>query len=105
MKMSPGSKNKLSFITDSPGIAVPKVGDKRYDLWKQANNMVITWPHKSMKSTIKQSVMWINTVKEIWTDLEARYDRGDAYRLSDLLKTFYMQKQGSMTIDEYFTRI
>lgn len=37
--------------------------------------------------------------------MEARYDRGDACRLSDLLETFRIQKQGSMSIDEYFTQL
>lgn len=38
-------------------------------------------------------------------NLEARHDKGDTYRLSDLLETFYMQKQGSMSIDEYSTKL
>lgn len=67
--------------------------------------MVITLLHKSLNTTMKQSVIWINTAKEIWTDLEERYDQGDAYRLSDLLEAFHAQKQGSLPIDEYFTRL
>lgn len=58
-----------------------------------------------MNTTIKKIVMWINTAKEIWKDLEARYDRGNAYRLSDFLETFHVKKQGSMSIDEYFTTL
>lgn len=78
MKRSLGTKNKLCFIVDSPVVSIAKLGDKLYDLWKQADNMVITWLQKSMNTTIKQRVMWTNTTKEIWTDLEARYDREDA---------------------------
>lgn len=67
--------------------------------------MVITWMLKSMNSTIRQSVIWINTTREIWEDLEQRYDRGDSYRLSDLLESFHTLKQDSLTIDEYFIRL
>lgn len=49
--------------------------------------------------------MWINTAKEIQKDFSQRYNRGDVYRLSDLLEVFHYQKEGSLTIDEYYTRL
>lgn len=41
-RRSLGSKNKLYFIDDILGIVKPSVGDKLYDYWKQANDMVVT---------------------------------------------------------------
>lgn len=58
-----------------------------------------------MNSTSKISVMWINVAKEIWKRLSQRYDRDDAYRLSDLLEAFHYQKQGNMNIDKCYTRL
>lgn len=61
--------------------------------------MVVTWLVKSMEpSTIRPSVLWMDSGKEIWIDLKQRYDRGDTCGLSDLLETFYAHKQGNMTM-------
>lgn len=68
--------------------------------------MVRTWLLKLIEAvTIRPSVFWMNFDKEIWADLKQRYDRGDTYRLSDVLETFYAKKQGNMTIDEYYTHL
>lgn len=47
----------------------------------------------------------MNTAREIWLDLEQKYDRGDAYRLLDLLEEFHFWKQANLSIDEYHTRL
>lgn len=52
-----------------------------------------------------QSVIWINSSKEIWEDLVKRYDRGNTYRLCNLLEAFHTQKQCSLPIDGCFTRL
>lgn len=43
--------------------------------------------------------------KEICADMQQRYDRGDVHRLSDLLESFHSLKQGSLSIDEYHTKL
>lgn len=47
----------------------------------------------------------MNSARDIWVDLEQRYDRGNGYRLSDLLEDFHSKRQGSLTIDEYHTKL
>lgn len=89
VRRSLGSKKKLCFIIDSTRIEKPKIGDKLYDARRQANDMVISWLVKSMNSTIRQSVIWMNFAKDIWLDFQQRYDRRDAYRISNLLEAFY----------------
>lgn len=46
------------------------------------------WLSLGLNQTLKQSIIWINSARDIWKDLEERYDRGDVYRLSDLLEAF-----------------
>lgn len=87
-----GSKNKLCFINGKTTVVIPKFGEKYFDAWKQENDMVITWLYKSTNSSIKQSVIWINTAREVSKDLSKWYDREDAYRLLDLVKAFHCQK-------------
>lgn len=55
------SKNKLCLIEESSVVITPKFCEKHYDAWKQANDMVIYMVAQVYNSTIKQSVMWINT--------------------------------------------
>lgn len=89
VRRSLGSKNELCFIgEEKPSVKIPKPRDQLFDYWRQANDMVISRLHKSMNETIKPSIIWINSARDIWKDLEERYDRGDDYRLSDFLESF-----------------
>lgn len=47
----------------------------------------------------------MNSAREIWADLQQRYDGGDAYRLFGLLEAFHSKKRDSLSIDEYHTRL
>lgn len=38
-----GSKNKFCFIDKKSPVVIPNFGEKHFDAWKQANDMVITW--------------------------------------------------------------
>lgn len=52
VRRSIGLKNKLCFILDNSDITKTKLGDKLFDSWKQANDIVITWLVRSMNSNI-----------------------------------------------------
>lgn len=64
------SKNKLSFVDGS----LPKSADSSPDLkaWERCNTMVIGWLMTAVERCVARSIMYYNTAREIWTNLEDR---------------------------------
>lgn len=66
------SMNKLCFIDEVFDVEIAHKGDTFFAAWDQANTMVLSCPHNSISPTIKQSIMWLNTAREVWLDLKRR---------------------------------
>src|SRR4051812_3502715 len=67
--------------------------------------MVMAWLTNSIDKEISESVLWMDSAKEIWDELHERYHQGDIFRISDLQEEIYAQKQGEQTITQYFTTL
>nr|XP_017225353.1 PREDICTED: uncharacterized protein LOC108201574 [Daucus carota subsp. sativus] len=101
VKIALSAKLKLWFIDDtqtrhaetSPNIA----------LWKRSNDLVISWLLNSISTEIRRSVVYLNTAKQIWDDLEARYSQSNVPRLFHLKKDLVSLIQGTKSITTYFT--
>ena len=95
MRMALISKNKLQFVDGS--LPEPAEGDRTKEVWKQCNNIVLSWIVNSVSASIAQSVLCLNTAYEVWTDLEDRFSQGNMFRLSDLIEEIQSLKQGNTT--------
>ncbi|XP_058751321.1 uncharacterized protein LOC131624360 [Vicia villosa] len=82
LKLAFMSKNKLWFIDGT--LNRPDISDPNHVLWNRCNNMVMTWITNSIYKEIYESVLWIDSAKEIWEELHERYHQGDIFRISDL---------------------
>ena len=71
MLISISSKNKLGFIDGS--ISEPTADDKFYSSWKRCNDLMISWILFNLDPTIAKSMLYLQTAKDIWDDLEERY--------------------------------
>ncbi|KAF1894180.1 hypothetical protein Lal_00004102 [Lupinus albus] len=93
MMMPLKTKNKLQFIDGS----LPKL-DKTEPLflaWDRCNTLVLSWINHSIDQAIIQSVLWYESVVQVWEDLKERYYQGDVYCISDLQEQIYGAKQGN----------
>ncbi|XP_047181593.1 uncharacterized protein LOC124848032 [Vigna umbellata] len=97
------TKNKDKFVLGT--ISCPPPDDVLYEAWKRCNKMLISWLTRSMTLPIKQSIMWMNSVHEIWVDLLQRFSHGDKFRIVDLQEELQSCKQGDSTISQYYTRL
>nr|KYP72198.1 hypothetical protein KK1_004784 [Cajanus cajan] len=97
------TKNKEKFITGQ--FPCPPITDPLHDAWRRCNRMVMAWLTRSMSPSIKQSVMWMDTATEIWTDLKDRFSHSDKFRVADLQDQIQNCKQGDSSISEYYTRL
>ncbi|XP_058777098.1 uncharacterized protein LOC131651452 [Vicia villosa] len=103
IKLALRSKNKLGFIDGT--LPRPKSSDSKYLAWDRCNNMVMAWLTNSIDKENSESVLWMDSAKEIWDELHERYHQGDIFRISDLQEEIYAHKQGDQTITQYFTTL
>lgn len=65
--------------------------------------MVIAWLTHNLSPTIKKSVMFMKSAKDIWDNLERRFSLTNGSRKYKLSKELYETKQQSLTVNEYYT--
>ncbi|CAH9069643.1 unnamed protein product [Cuscuta europaea] len=97
------TKNKDQFVLNT--LPCPSATDPLYEAWRRCNKMVVSWLSRSMSSSIRQSVMWIESASEIWRDLSDRFSHGDKFRIADLQEEIQNCRQGDQNVSQYFTRL
>ena len=97
------TKNKEGFINGS--LLCPPITDSLHDAWRRCNRMVMSWLIHSMSASIKQSVMWMDTARDIWIDLKDRFSHSDKFRVADLQDQILHCKQGDSSVSKYYTRL
>jgi len=103
MHMALLSKNKIKFVDGS--IPVPMRTEPLFSAWERCNNMVISWLIHAVSPQIAQSIMWLDSAFDIWQDLKARFSQNNSFRICDLQMEVYTLQQGTLSVQEYFTKL
>ncbi|XP_021859797.2 uncharacterized protein [Spinacia oleracea] len=103
MMISMSSKNKLGFVNGT--INKPEITDATYPAWMRCNDMMISWLLFNLESNIAKSVMYFNTAREIWLDLEDRFEYVNGPQLFALEQQASEVTQGTQSISDFFTEI
>jgi len=64
-------KNKLKFVNGS--IKTPLPNDPIYEIWKRCNVMILSWIMRILSPDIVESVLYIDSTKELWKELKERF--------------------------------
>ncbi|XP_021735117.1 uncharacterized protein LOC110701794 [Chenopodium quinoa] len=103
MEIALAGKRKLGFVT---GSLKKDHNDKvKSEAWETYSSMIISWILGSVSDSIKQSVMFVNNLSQIWTKLERRFSLTNGSRKYKLNKDLYETKQQGKNISEYYTRM
>ena len=87
MRKSLIAKNKLGFIDGSLTISSPLVNSPATaQAWVHANNMVGTWIIDSVSPKLQDSIIYRDTVLEIWTDLRDTFSQGNGTKVFNIQK-------------------
>lgn len=95
------SKRKLGFVKGT--IPIPTDDPMKAEMWETCDNMVISWITANVSSTIKRSVLYMTSSKEIWNNLELRFSLTNGSRKYKLSKDLYDIKQGTLNVNDYYT--
>jgi hypothetical protein len=97
------AKNKLGFIDGS--LLKPEPNDVNFVHWVRCNSMVQSWLIHSTIPTIANSILWINSARDIWLDLLARFTQKNAPRIFEIRRTIANLSQGTKSISTYYTEL
>ncbi|XP_019232228.1 PREDICTED: uncharacterized protein LOC109212948 [Nicotiana attenuata] len=97
------AKNKLGFIDGSS--TEPTDVSAHYESWSRCNDMVISLILNSLSKDIAESVLYSQTAREIWKELEARFGQCNGAQLYQLQKELSDVVQGTSDIARYFTTV
>uniref|UniRef100_A0A803N939 Retrovirus-related Pol polyprotein from transposon TNT 1-94-like beta-barrel domain-containing protein n=1 Tax=Chenopodium quinoa TaxID=63459 RepID=A0A803N939_CHEQI len=104
MEIALTSKKKIGFVLGTVIRSTYAADAMKADQWDTCNSMVISWIHACLSDTIKKYVLYVNTARETWVQLEKR-SMANGSRKYKLNKDLYQLKQNSNTINEYYTAI
>lgn len=87
MEINLSSKRKLGFVTGT--IHIPDDDASKTEMWETCNNMVIAWITSNVSPTIKRSIMYMTSAKDIWLNLEKRFSLTNGSRKYKLNRDLY----------------
>ncbi|XP_070055229.1 uncharacterized protein [Nicotiana tomentosiformis] len=96
-------KNKVGFITGK----CKKSGsnDATFNQWARCDDMVTSWIFNSLSNDLADSLQYVNDAKELWQELEDRYDHINGAKLYQLQKEINDLSQGAFDIIGYNTKM
>ncbi|RVW78001.1 Retrovirus-related Pol polyprotein from transposon TNT 1-94 [Vitis vinifera] len=95
-------KNKVQFIDGS--IVSPSIDQLvKHTAWLRANNLVLSWLMNSISKEIRNSLLFVVSAVDLWTELKVRYLRSDGPRVFQLEKSLSCISQGALSVTEYFS--
>ncbi|KAI0498121.1 hypothetical protein KFK09_021362 [Dendrobium nobile] len=82
----------------------PKERDPKFEVWDEADSMIMSWLWNSMTPEISDTFMFISTAKNIWDAARQTYSKArDAAQIFEVKVKVGSTKQGSKTVTEYAT--
>ena len=96
------ARHKIAFIDGS--CECPAATTPQYSLWQRNNAMVLSWLLNSLNDNVRNSVLYFDTAKALWDDLEGRFGQSNKARLFQVQKDIVCLSQGDLDIVSYYTK-
>ncbi|XP_071726897.1 uncharacterized protein [Rutidosis leptorrhynchoides] len=77
MMIALNAKNKLQIVTGQ--FAEPEITSRTRVLWERTNDMIISWILNTICDEISNSLSFVNTVKDLWKELQDHYCQLDGH--------------------------
>ncbi|VFQ68379.1 unnamed protein product [Cuscuta campestris] len=103
IKIALSAKNKLDFVYGR--IEKPNNDPARLSAWQRCNDMVTSWILNVLSKAIGDSVLYADTVVDLWNELEDRFGQSNGTRLYQLQKNVCSIAQGNSDIASYYTKL
>ena len=98
------AKNKLAFITGTINQPTDQA-DPLFDLFERCNDMVVSWLQNSISTSIRSSIAFVDSARDIWLDLQVCFSHQNGPRIYQLKKTFANLSQENDTVSLYYGKL
>ncbi|XP_010696067.1 uncharacterized protein LOC104908634 [Beta vulgaris subsp. vulgaris] len=99
--ISLATKRKLGFVTGA--LTKSSEDSVKMEAWEAYNSMVTAWLLNNMNETLRRSVMYIKSAREIWFNLKTKFTVSNGSRKYRLNKETYEVKMNERPVSEYYT--
>ncbi|XP_049403666.1 uncharacterized protein LOC125867273 [Solanum stenotomum] len=96
-------QSKTGFINGK--IVKPNSADPTFMQWERCDDMVTSWILNSLSPDLRDSLQYVNNAKELWEELEDRYDQSNGCKLYQLQKEINDLVQGILNVTRYYTNM
>ncbi|XP_074327777.1 uncharacterized protein LOC141665691 [Apium graveolens] len=96
-------KNKMSFVDGT--LNKPNTTDDAFRSWSRCNSMVIGWIITALDPQIAASILYVDTAREVWIDLEERFGQVTSAQIYALQQEVHQISQDNIPIAEYYTQL
>ncbi|XP_074334135.1 uncharacterized protein LOC141671716 [Apium graveolens] len=97
------TKNKMSFVDGT--LIKPVLTDHKYKFWSRCNSMITGWIITALDPQIAASILYVDTARAIWLDLEERFGQASSAQLYALEQGIFQISQDTLAIFEYYTQL
>ncbi|KAL8120925.1 hypothetical protein AgCh_017922 [Apium graveolens] len=97
------AKNKMCFVDRT--LAKPAITDTSYKFWSRCNSMITGWIITALDPQIAASILYVDTARAIWLDLEERFGQASSAQLYALEQEVFQISQDTFSISEYYTQL
>lgn len=102
MKMALRVQNKWGFVSDS--IPAPRIDHPEFEAWDRCDVMVSSCILRAVNEQIAKSILYIDSMKEIWHHLFNHFSRSDPHKIANMHDEINSFRDGAMIVMEYYTR-
>lgn len=66
-----------------------------YASWSRCNNIVCMWIVNAVEKSIAKSIMYLNTVRQMWRDIHDQFKQSDGPKTVEIKQQTFVEVQGS----------
>ncbi|XP_075645449.1 uncharacterized protein LOC142616489 [Castanea sativa] len=96
------TKKKIGFVNEK--ISMPNIDSPLYEDWESFNTMVLSWLINSMHFDVSSSIMYCETAREMWIELQNLFSQGNGPKIYNLQREISHISQNQMSVTEYYSK-
>ncbi|KAB1215377.1 hypothetical protein CJ030_MR4G025289 [Morella rubra] len=104
MRRALRAKNKLGFV-NGDFLKPTDITDPLYDTWERCNDLVVSWIQNSVSLSVKTSLAFIDSARDMWMELQDRYTQPNGPRIFQLKKEVAGLMQENDSISVYYGKL
>ncbi|XP_073267142.1 uncharacterized protein [Populus alba] len=98
------AKNKLAFITRTINQPTDQE-DPLFDSFERCNDMVVSWLQNSISNSIRSSITFIDSARDVWLDLQNIFSYQNGPHIYQLRKSLASLSQETDPMSVYYSKL